>query len=99
MNPQTPIKIIYVVVITLAILSLICVGSLAGILYFKTYADPAVLTSFTLLTGNVTGALMAILSNLRQQPKSPNGEPVPAPVEVKQPQDKPIPVEQVEPKP
>lgn len=93
---------IYVVVITLAILSVICVGTMASILFVKTYADPTMLTAFTLLTGNVTGALMAILSNTRQNPK-PDGNgnepppppPPPAPVVVQQPPNQPVPVDPV----
>lgn len=63
---STPRAIIFVVVVTLAVLSLIGVGSLALTLFYKNYADPAVLTAFISITSGCIGALSALLVNTRQ---------------------------------
>lgn len=65
--PQTPVNVIYLVVLTLSAVALIGVTALAGTLYFKNYADPVVLSNFTNITIFCVGAVAGILSNTRQQ--------------------------------
>ncbi len=62
---QTPPKLIYLVVISLAGLAFIGVSSLCGTLFYKNYADPAVLTSIIAITSGTVGALGGILSSPR----------------------------------
>lgn len=69
---STPKAIIVIVVSTLAALSVIGLCALAGTLYFKNYADPAVLSAFISVTSTSIGALGGLLSNTRQ-PSSTNG--------------------------
>ena len=63
---STPKPIIFIVVGTLALLSIIGVCSLAGTLFYKAYADPAVLTAFISITSGSIGALGSLLVNTRQ---------------------------------
>ncbi len=73
MNTSTPKEIIFIVVGTLALLSVIGLCSLAGTLFYKAYADPAVLTAFISITSACIGSLGTLLVNTRQPPTS-NGQ-------------------------
>src|SRR5882762_3072200 len=63
---STPRPILYVIVISVAILAGIGVTALSATLFVKNYADPAVLSAMIAITGNLTGALIALLVNMRQ---------------------------------
>lgn len=65
---QTPPKLIFVIVISVALLAAICVASLCASLFLHVYADPSVLTSIIGTTGLLIGALVTMLSNTRTQP-------------------------------
>lgn len=65
---QTPLKLIFVVVIAIAILALIGFGSLCAALFLHVYADAAIITSIMTMTGALIGYLGGILSNPRQSP-------------------------------
>ncbi len=65
---QTPVKLIFVVVIAIAILALIGFGSLCAALFLHVYADAAIITSIMTMTGALIGYLGGILSNPRQAP-------------------------------
>ena len=77
MPPQTPKIVILTVVITLSIVSIVGIGALAGTMFFKNYADPVVLNSFTNMTTFALGAVAGILGNTRQQkePETPQPNP------------------------
>ena len=64
----TPKIVIVIVVGTLAFLSTIGVISLGGTLFFRSYADPAVLTAFISITSGCIGSLASLLVNTRQPP-------------------------------
>lgn len=65
---QTPVKLIFVVVIAIAVLALIGFGSLCLGLFLHVYADAAIVTSIMTMTGALIGYLGGILSNPRQAP-------------------------------
>lgn len=71
---QTPVQVVYIVVITLAGVLLIGVGSLAGTLFVKAYVDPVIMNVFTGITTTALGAITGILANTRQS-QQPNGRP------------------------
>lgn len=106
---QTPPKLIFLVVLTIGTLALTGVTSLCISLFYKTYADPAILTAIITITSGLVGSLTTILANPRTQPASSestttittsvkpsngNGNGT-AKVEVVQPKDKPVPVQPV----
>jgi hypothetical protein len=68
MTTQTPKEMIYIIVIAEAVLALIGVSALSLSLFYKTYADPAILTALIAITSGLVGALGSILSNTRQAP-------------------------------
>ena len=70
---STPKAIVFIVVTTLGLLSLIGVLSMAVTLFYKTYADPAVLTAFIAITSGAIGSLSSLLVNTRQP--TTNGQP------------------------
>lgn len=88
MNPQTPVRVIYIIVLTEAALALIGVSALAFSLFYKTYADPSILTALIALTSGLVGSLGTILTNTRQNPINP--EPIPTKIE--QGPNNPVPV-------
>jgi uncharacterized membrane protein YfbV (UPF0208 family) len=93
MPTQTPIRIIYIVVISEAVLALIGVSALCLTLFYKNYADPSVLTALIAITSGLVGALGTILTNTRQNTNvPPNGNPPPQPVQIQQPPQNPVPV-------
>lgn len=63
---QTPIKVIYVVIVSEAVLCLIGVSSLCLTLFYKNYADPSVLTAIIAITSALIGSLTSLLTNTRQ---------------------------------
>lgn len=65
---QTPLKLIFVVVVSIAILALIGFGSLCAALFLHVYADAAIVTSIMTTTATLMGYLGGILSNPRQAP-------------------------------
>lgn len=88
MTPQTPIRVIYIIVLTEAALALIGVSALAFSLFYKTYADPSILTALIALTSGLVGSLGTILTNTRQN--TAPAEPIPTTIE--QPPNNPVPV-------
>lgn len=64
---QTPPSVIWIVVISIAVLAFIGISSLCASLFLHTYADPAILTAIISTTSLLVGALVALLSN----PRSP----------------------------
>lgn len=82
---QTPIQIIMIVIVSEAILAGAGVISLCLSLFYKTYADPAILTALIAITSGLVGSLSTILTNTRQITSTPPeikvantpGEPVP----------------------
>jgi len=81
---STPKPILFIIVVTMSVLAIIGVCSLAGTLFYKSYADPAVLSAFISITSGVIGGLTAILVNTRQPspdattvttPSSPETQP------------------------
>ncbi len=67
----TPVKLTYIVVIAISGLALIGVSSLCFTMFFKSYADPAVLTAIISVTSGLVGSLGSILTNTRTQPTKP----------------------------
>ncbi len=65
---STPAKVVYLVIIAMAILAFIGVSSLCATLFWKNYADPAVLTAIIAITSTAIGSLGTILSNTRSSP-------------------------------
>ena len=64
---QTPSKVVYLVVWAISLLALIGVTSLCATLFYKNYADPAVLSALISITAGLVGSLGAILTNTRSQ--------------------------------
>lgn len=65
---QTPPKLIFIVVVAIALLAFIGLASLCGSMFLHTYADPAILTAIITITGGLVGSLGTILSSPRTQP-------------------------------
>jgi len=68
MNPQTPKQVIYIIVLTEAGLAFVGVCALSLSLFYKTYADPSILTALIAITSGLVGSLGTILTNTRQLP-------------------------------
>jgi hypothetical protein len=62
---QTPTKVIYAVVFTIALLAMIGLLALTGTLFYKVYADPAVLTAIISIEGTLIGSLVTLLVSPR----------------------------------
>jgi len=100
----TPPKVILLVILLIGAIAVIGVTSLCATLFWKNYADPAVLTSIIAITSGAIGSLGTMLTNTRSQPPGgvttsqvttttepkPPSEPTPV-VVTNEPQD-PIPV-------
>lgn len=67
---STPKGVVMIVVGTLACLSVIGVLSMSLTLFYKSYADPAVLTAFIAITSAAIGSLSSLLVNTRQPQES-----------------------------
>lgn len=94
---QTPVQVVYIVVLTLAGVLLIGVSSLAGTLFIKAYVDPVIMNVFTGITTTALGAITGLLANTRQSQPSNGKPPI---IEIQQPVNQPVPVAPVaEPKP
>lgn len=65
---QTPPKVVYLVIIILGILAVIGVTSLCFTMFYKNYADPAVLTAIISITATVCGSLGTVLVSTKTQP-------------------------------
>lgn len=80
MNPDT--KLVDLIVISaISLLAMIGVISLSVSLFYKTYADPAILTALISITSGLVGSLTTILVNRRTpaQPPPGNGTTAPKP--------------------
>ncbi len=62
---QIPTRVIYIVVIAIAALALIGVGSLSCSLFIKSYADPSILAALISITSGLVGSLVTLLSSPR----------------------------------
>lgn len=62
---QTPTRVIYIVVITIAALALIGVAALSASLFIKSYADPSILSALISITSGLVGSLVTLLSSPR----------------------------------
>jgi hypothetical protein len=101
---QTPTRILYIVISTIAILALIGVTALSASLFVKSYADPAILTALIAVTSSLVGSLASILTNTRQTsgaststttvttPPTLDGGGGTVPVNVQNPPTEPVPV-------
>jgi hypothetical protein len=67
---QTPPKVVYLVISILGVLALIGVSSLSATMFWKNYADPAVLTAIISITSGLVGSLGTVLVSTRTQPTS-----------------------------
>lgn len=63
-----PPRIIFLVVIAIALLAFMGVGTLCLSLFLHTYADPAILTALISLTSGLVGSLVTMLSSPRTHP-------------------------------
>jgi hypothetical protein len=63
---STPRPILYIIVIAEAVLAFVGVTALSGTLFYKSYADPAVLSAMIAITSGCVGSLTTLLSNMRQ---------------------------------
>lgn len=84
-DKQKPSPIVLIVVISIAALAFISVSSLCLTLFYKNYADPAVLSALISTSGTLTGSLVTILVNTRR-----SGD---IPVTVTNPPENPVQVE------
>lgn len=64
---STPPKVIYLVIIIMGSLAFIGVTSLCLTLFYKNYADPAVLTAIISITSGSIGSLGTMLVSTRSQ--------------------------------
>ena len=65
MNPQPTSPVVYIVVATQCLLSMICVAAICLTVFYKNYAEPSVLSALILLTGTLVGNLGSILGGPR----------------------------------
>jgi hypothetical protein len=108
-----PLTVVYLVIGSEAVLAFIGVTSLCATMFFKNYADPAILTAIISITSGLVGALAGLLVSARQPipgtvtessttapPPTPPPAPPDIPTEVKitNPPSEPIPTTEV-PKP
>jgi hypothetical protein len=64
---STPPKVIYMVIGIMGAIAFIGVASLCATLFWKNYADPAVLTSIISITSGALGSLGTMLVSTRSQ--------------------------------
>jgi len=64
-------KIIWTIIISLSVLALIGLSSLCLTLFYKNYADPAVLTAIISITSGVIGSLSTLAIQKPTQIQSP----------------------------
>ncbi len=65
---NTSPKVIWTIVVAIALLAAMGVGTLCASLFLHTYADASILTAIITITSNLTGALMTLLVSPRSQP-------------------------------
>lgn len=58
---QTPPKIVFLVISILGLLAFVGVCSLSATMFFRSYADPAVLTAMIAITSGLIGSLGTVL--------------------------------------
>jgi len=75
---QTPVKIIYVVIFSEAILAAFGVLALCLTMFFKNYAEPAVLTAIITITSSLVGSFTTILVKTGQPPQNTTTVTTPA---------------------
>ena len=68
----TPPKVIYMVIGILGAIAMVGVSSLCATLFWKNYADPAVLTAIISITSGSLGSLGTMLVSTRSQPPGGN---------------------------
>jgi hypothetical protein len=66
--PTTSLKIIILVVTSISVGSIICLGTLAFCLIFKVETNDKLLLAFVTLTGQLVGSLTGLLVNTRTSP-------------------------------
>lgn len=66
---QTPPKVVYLVIVILGVLAFIGVSSLCLTLFYKNYADPAVLTAIISISSGLVGSLGTVLVSTRTNPQ------------------------------
>lgn len=86
---QTPSKVVYLVIVAISILALIGVSSLCLTLFYRNYADPAVLTAIISITSSLVGVLGTLLTNTRTQRAGTT------PVTVTNASDEPVPTSEI----
>lgn len=79
--------IAYIVVITQALLAMICVLAICAAMFYKNYSDPATLSALFLLTGTLVGNIGSILGGPRQMMT-----PTKLEAEITNPPSNPVPV-------
>ncbi len=67
---STPPKVIYMVIGIVGVIAFTSVASLCLTLFYKNYADPAVLTAIISIGSSALGSLGTMLVNTRSQPPS-----------------------------
>lgn len=87
MLPQPPSKVVYIVVGGQVLLAVVCVTCLCLTLFFRNYSDPVVVTALIGITSVLIGNLGSILGGPMRQMMSGK-------VEIEQPPDKPVPVQE-----
>jgi len=63
---STPRPILYIIVIAESVLAFVGLLALALTLFYKSYADPSVLSAMIAITSGCVGSLTTLLSNMRQ---------------------------------
>jgi len=63
---STPRPILYIIVVAEAVLAFVGVFALSLTLFYKSYADPSVLSAMIAITSGCVGSLTTLLSNMRQ---------------------------------
>ena len=90
---STPRPILYIIVVAEVILAFTGVCALSMTLFYKTYADPSVLSAMIAITSGCVGSLTTLLSNMRQPPtdtttvSTPSSPGAPANVTIDQNQE------------
>jgi len=100
MMNSTPKTVIYMVIGILGVIAGVGMLSLCLTLFYKNYADPAVLTAIISITSGAIGSLGTMLVNTRSNPPASNGPPGEGvPVVVKNSEQAPVATHEIEKKP
>jgi len=99
--PSTSKRIITIVVATLAIISILTIGTLSVILIMGAKPDPTLLTAYVGIAGSSLTGLTALLANTRSTPGTDTDMPkgtiiqdTPTPVQVVNQPSEPVPTEE-----